>query len=113
MITNAGEIPQKWQQILDRCFGERDWRKYFYEQIEEEDLIEGHITKKRKSTSPERIEEYILQRLRTIFPAVANKTYWLRNKKNQCMYLLAFACSSNNKNAQSIALRIANHILKD
>ena len=110
LVTRDGNMPRKWQELHDRIFGEEEWRDWFYREVSEPDLFEGLITKSEKTTSPERIEAYLLQRLRSAFVGVANRTAHLKNSKTT-MYLLAFACS--NERGKSTALRIANHILKD
>lgn len=60
--------------------------------------------------SVEVIGRYFVERLRGIFPAVAEPRV-LRNASNNPMYLLCFA--AGNEKGAKIALRIAEHLLKE
>jgi len=51
-----------------------------------------------------------LERLKTIFTAVANNPLSLRNSRNVPLYLLCFA--AGNPRGASTALKIAQNILK-
>jgi hypothetical protein len=55
------------------------------------------------------IGRYFNNRLKTIFPGVAEEPKVLRNSANSPLYLLCFA--AGNPKGAPIALRIANHLL--
>ncbi len=57
------------------------------------------------------IENYFNERLKQIFAGVADKPGMLRNSSNSLLYLLCFAVGSER--GKGIALRIAEHLLKD
>lgn len=65
-----------------------------------------------KDASPEHIKEYLISRLKTIFPCVSNNPRIFKNSKNSPMFLFCFAISNESVAAQRLALRIADHILK-
>lgn len=111
LTPHHGKIPEAWQARLDRMLGDRGWRDVFYIESEVDDLF-GNVTKDRqKATDIARIESYLLGRMRGIFAGVAKHGLPLRNSRGQCMYLLTFA--SGNKKGAPIALKIAQHILKN
>ena len=56
------------------------------------------------------IGRYFIDRLRTIFPGVADKPMVLKNSANCPLYLFCFA--AGNARGVPIALKIANHLLK-
>jgi hypothetical protein len=62
--------------------------------------------------STETIGRYFLRRLEEIFAGVAPKPAVLRNSRNVPLYLLCFAVGNPGR-GKDIALRIANHLLKE
>ena len=65
------------------------------------------------NASPEHIKEYLISRLKTIFPCVSNNPRIFKNSKNSPMFSFCFAISNESVAAQRLALRIADHILKN
>ena len=59
----------------------------------------------------ETIGRYFNNRLGQIFAGVAGEPGVLRNTKNNPLYLLCFAVG--NENGKKVALRIAEHLLKE
>ncbi|MFZ5864157.1 MAG: hypothetical protein ACOYXR_15145 [Nitrospirota bacterium] len=59
----------------------------------------------------ETIGQYFNDRLKDIFAGVAAEPGVLRNSTNSPLYLLCFAVG--NERGKDIALRIANHLLKE
>ena len=78
-------------------------------------LVDGDEDEERlvKDASPEHIKEYLISRLKTIFPCVSNNPRIFKNSKNSPMFLFCFAISNESVAAQRLALRIADHILKN
>lgn len=56
----------------------------------------------------ERVEAYVVDRLRSAFYAVSPRVGQLKNSRNH-IYSLVFCCG--NPNAEGVAMKIANHIL--
>lgn len=94
-------------------FGTNDWYDNFYQEPEQPQLslfnyrIDNRVEKVADLTV---INNYFVKRLKEIFPGVAEKPCVLRNSKNSPLYSLCFA-AANPKGAK-IALKIAQHILK-
>ena len=108
-----------WENTIDRLLGDNSWRTEFYKkdpQLSLFDLgvIDGGEEEDRlvKDASPEHIKEYLISRLKTIFPCVSNNPRIFKNSKNSPMFLFCFAISNESVAAQRLALRIADHILK-
>jgi len=109
MLTSDGQIPEGWKARLDACFGTSDWYGAFYQEVEDVTLF-GTNRHRLKVADFDRIEAFMVKRLQTIFPAVAEHPRRLCNSKGSPMYSLCFA-AANLKGAE-IALRIADHLLK-
>ena len=110
LLTRSGDIPEAWQQRLDRIFGTPTWREAFYEKREEQTLF-GIEDKTAKIASPESIAAFYNERLKEVFPAVSPRPAIMRNSRKNPIYLLCFA-SSNPGKGGNIAVGIANHLLK-
>lgn len=111
LLPKNGDVPQAWQNTLDRLLGEKNWREAFYApQSENPHLFGKSAAGVQKLATPRIIERYFVQRLKTIFAGVAEHGLPLYNKKNYLMYLLCFACG--NRRGAPIALRIAKNLLK-
>lgn len=91
MASKSGEIRQEWQDTLDRSLGLKGWRDAFYAEEEEADLFEGTRSRKVKDASPEKLEQFYLDRLRTIFPTVMKNCVRLTNSKNPSSKVKALA----------------------
>lgn len=111
LLRRDGNIPQGWQQRLDLIFGDRGWRDIFYRKEMTQSLFDDRREMTQKTGGFEEITQYLKKRLKSIFAGVAENPLHLYNSRNNPLYLLCFACG--NKKGASIALRIAEHILKE
>lgn len=109
-----------WENTIDRLLGDNSWRTEFYKKdpqvsLFDLGLVDGGEEGDRlvKDASPEHIKEYLISRLKTIFPCVSNNLRIFKNSKNSPMFLFCFAISNESVAAQRLALRIADHILKN
>lgn len=109
-----------WENTIDRLLGDNGWRTEFYKKdpqvsLFDLGLIDGGEDEDRviKDASLEHIKEYIISRLETTFPCVSNNPRIFKNSKNSPMFLFCFAISNESVAAQRLALRIADHILKN
>lgn len=97
-----------WERALNRFFGTDDWKDAFYSWTKEVTLF-GEEEVLVKDTDFDGIARYFVNRLKKVFPGVAENPLPLRNSKNIPLYLLCFAVA--NPRAVKPALRIAQHIL--
>jgi hypothetical protein len=111
MLTKSGQINPTWEANLNRLLGTTEWRRVFYETREEPTLFDEMERTQERTYDEDRAAEFILDRMRQIFVGVGRPAVPLRNSKGTCMYHLVFACG--NPRAKLLALRIAEHILKN
>jgi three-Cys-motif partner protein len=111
MLTKSGKINPTWRKRLDRLLGTREWREVFYQAQDEPDLFSEERKSQHRTFDEDRAVKFILKRMDQIFAGVGRAALPLRNSKGTCMYHLVFACG--NPRGKSVALRIAEHILKD
>lgn len=109
LLRKDGEISAAWQKRLTAMFGTDDWYEAFYQTRLTKDLFGEHVTTK-KTGDFDTIGRYFVERLKTVFPGVAENPLPLYNSRNNPLYLLCFAAA--NPRATKPALRIAQHILK-
>lgn len=109
LLRKDGQINAAWQHRLNVMFGSSDWYDAFYQTKMTRDLFGEYVTTE-KTGDFDTISRYFVDRLKTIFPGVAENPLPLYNSRNNPLYLLCFATA--NPNAVRTALNIANHILK-
>jgi len=111
LLKRDGNIPPGWQKRLDLLFGDTGWREIFYRKEFTPSLFDDSTEITTKTGGFEQIAQYLIERLKSIFAGVADNPLYLYNSRNNPLYLLCFACG--NKKGAGIALRIAEHILKE
>ncbi|NQT60094.1 MAG: three-Cys-motif partner protein TcmP [Bacteroidetes bacterium] len=102
-------MPLSWETKLDDILGTNEWKDSFYSEIQEATLF-GNETNTVKDTDFNKISEFIIEKLKSIFAGVAENPLLLRNSKNNPLYLLCFA--SGNPRGAKTAVKIAQNILK-
>ena len=119
MLPKNGKY-ETWEDCIDRLLGDKDWRTEFYKKDPQMSLfdygfIENENPEERliKDATPAHIKEYIIKRLKTIFPCVSENPRIFKNTNRSPMFLFCFAISNGSEKAQKLALRIADHILKN
>ncbi|MCY4610706.1 MAG: hypothetical protein OXC38_03250 [Gammaproteobacteria bacterium] len=110
LLKKQGDIPEPWKRRLDLLLGTTDWYDEFYK-IEPESTLFDVDQERVIKASMETIGRYFNDRLREIFSGVAERPGVLRNSSNNPLYLLCFAVG--NERGKPVALRIAEHLLRD
>lgn len=108
LLTQDGDIDEKWANRLDRLFGTSDWRAKFYS-TQQHDTLFGPTESIQRHVTEQNIQRFIEERLKSCFVAVA-QSRMLRNSRSSPLFALCFA-ASNEKGAKP-ALNIAQHILE-
>lgn len=111
----------KWEDCVDRLLGDSGWQTEFYKKDPQLTLFDtipdetdlNDEERLVKDANPEHIKDYIISRLETIFPCVSKHPRIFRNSRRSPMFLFCFAISNESPKAQKLALRIADHILKN
>ncbi len=112
LLTHDRNIPQEWQEALDRFLGTQDWRSKFYNVEESTDLFGQALAAHKRDLDGGKLEQFVLDRLRTIFPVVMDEGVPLTNTKGQAMYLLCFASANPSPKVKNLALKLARWATK-
>lgn len=108
LLTRSGDLPASWRQRMDKFLGTADWYDKFYKAVPEPTLFgDQRVLVK---VSMDVMGRYFNDRLKQVFPGVAEEPGVLWNSSNNPLYLLCFAVG--NERGKAIALRIANHLLR-
>jgi three-Cys-motif partner protein len=111
MLARGGVEQKGWSEKLDRLFGSHEWQQEFYQESKEVDLFSDNGGVTNKIANYELIDSHYRTRLMTIFEGgVCTKPLRLLNNQGTPLFSLFFACS--NPRASTVAMRIANHVLK-
>lgn len=110
LLTRSGDIPKGWRRRLDLLLGTDDWYDQLYE-VETNPTLFGSDEERVVKATTETIGRLFIDRLKEIFPGVAEQPGVLRNSVNNPLYLLCFAAA--NERGAPIALNIANQLLRD
>lgn len=111
LLRKDGQMDNTWVDCIDRLLGDHGWQNEFYKEDPQQNLF--GTTSMVKDINTDGLKEYIIQRLTSVFQAVAPQPRIFRNTKQSPILLFCFAVASKNEAAQRLALRIANHILKE
>jgi three-Cys-motif partner protein len=106
--------PKKWAALI-RMLGSDDWEQAWYTPKSVGSLFDalgetptiGDV----RVAGVDDMEEYVRQRLETIFPYVSPKPLRLNTKGGAPGFALFLACSNPKPQAYGLAARIADHIL--
>jgi len=109
VLTRSGDIPESWRRRMDLMLGTGEWYERVYA-VNEEPTLFG-VEQQRSRGGAGVIGELFHKRLRALFPGVARRPAVLRNSTNSPLYQLHFAAA--NERGSKVALRIAEHLLKE
>ena len=107
-MLGAVERFPAWESRLERSLGTNQWQESL-QPLRSRRTLFG-VEEQRATATVEQIGQFLVQRLESVFPAVAQNPAILRNSTSSPLYLLCFA--AGNERGGKVALRIANHILK-
>jgi three-Cys-motif partner protein len=112
MLKRSGDIPASWRKRLDTILGASDWYELTFQKERNQGLFgEEEVTV--KISDFETIVEYVVWRLQSVFPGVADNPLPLLNSRKNPLYLLCFAVSNPSPKAKDLALRIARDVLRN
>jgi len=100
---------------LNRMLGTTEWQEIFYDNKKSGstgDMFDDDNIKNERTASVKDLEDYVKDRLLSIFPYVS-KPLPLFTKKNAQLYSLFFLCVSNpSSKATALAKKVSTFILK-
>ncbi len=108
ILPTHREPDDNWATILDRVFGNREWRNSLYRSYSQPNLF-GEEEIQTVRGEQRAIVDLYLQQLSRVFPAVAPNPKWFHNSRNSPLFALIFAAA--NQRGGPIAVRIANDLL--
>lgn len=108
LLTAKEPPPEAWAQRVTRTLGTDSWHEVFYQKGTVNTLF-GQKRMEIRDADFERVSSFFVERLKAVFPAVAENPLPLRNSKNTPLYLLCFAAC--NPRGAVTALKIARYIL--
>lgn len=109
LLTTKKLPPDSWGEALTRAFGTEEWKPRFYAAPTQTrmDFGDEEAQESVKIADFKQIEQFFIERLKTLFPFVASNPLYLRNSQNTPLFLLCFAAHN------ATALKIAQDVLKD
>ena len=111
MLPNEGVV-DNWRKKINDLFGDTDWESRFYKPNPQMNLF-GEADQMIKEINTKELAAYICERLKSIFPYVADNPRLLYNAKMSPLFLFCFAVSNPNPKAYGLAKKVAEeHILK-
>ncbi len=110
LLPRSGDIPAPWRERLNLLLGTKDWYDEFYS-IETTPTLFGTDQERVVKATMGTIGRYFNDRLNQVFAGVVEEPGVLRNSLNNPLYLLCFAVG--NERGKKIALRIAEHLLRE
>jgi three-Cys-motif partner protein len=111
MLTRGKKPPASWIARIDRILGTEAWQEIFYKELVEQGLFGEEVTRIVKTATFASMTKFFLERLESVFEGVSPEAMALTNSTGNPLYMLCFAAGS--KAGAPIAVRIANHLLKD
>jgi len=96
---------------LNKIFGTPDWFEHFYRTRRLNDIFGKSLQVISKACDFHRIGEFYSSRLRTIFSGVASKPKVFCNSRGSALFQFFFA--AGNIKGAPIAIRIAEHLIRD
>jgi len=111
MLINDRKPPKAWSDRLTRIFGTDEWEKAFYSSTFWQSILDPSqdVEQVRKTADKTQITEFFVDRLKTIFAAVAKPGY-LYNSRG-LLFVLLFA-AGNDKGAK-IGVKIADDLMRE
>ena len=111
LLPKNGAIGETNLRVLDAHLGGREWYQRFYS-VETERTLFGDRERLVKIADPSLIETFYLEKLRKYFAGIADKPLWLRNSKSCPLFLLCFGVGNPHPKAKTLAIRLAEAVLK-
>ena len=110
ILPTERQPDEQWAAVLDRVFGDPEWRNAFYSTHRQPTLFgEDQVFTVRGDQQA--IVDAYLAKLGTVFEKVAPEPRWLLNRMNSPQFAFMFAAS--NPRGAPIAVRIADHLLRN
>jgi three-Cys-motif partner protein len=110
-LLSTNKLPdEKSSKLLNETFGTEDWKKEFYSVEETPTLFSTDESFVKKTATFDKIGQFLVKRLQSVFSKVVENPLYLRNSKEIPIYLFCFA--AGNPNGAETAVKIASYLTK-
>ena len=109
MLTKRGKIPATWARRIDEHLGPCNWQNASYKETEQIDLFLPDSSALKKTMNAEGLRQFVLERLKSIFPFVCERQLELRNSRGAILYHLFIICANPKPAARNLAMKLAGH----
>jgi three-Cys-motif partner protein len=103
LMPRKGLPPAVWQAKIDAMMGDQTWRNFYVP--EAQTGLFGDSNSAERKVDLNEISKYVMARLRTIFPGVAQNGAVMSNRR-AALYLLTFCCANPRAKALSLKVRV-------
>lgn len=107
MLPQSGNIPEEWGHRIDTHLGPCNWREAAYKLTTEPDLFSSAVCSIKKDISVDGLRQFMLERLRSIFPSVGEQQLEMKNSRGAILYHLFIICANPNPKAKALSMKIA------
>jgi three-Cys-motif partner protein len=103
------EIPKANKEKLDKIFGDDTWESALYKESIQQNFL-GEIFYDKASV--DEIREYILGKMKKVFPHVSSKSRFLKTSTHSPLFLLCYAISNDSPKAIALGDKVVTDIIK-
>ncbi|MGA9795728.1 MAG: three-Cys-motif partner protein TcmP [Rhizomicrobium sp.] len=107
---SMADLTEEKRNSITRILGTSDWVQNFYAEAKQKSLFDNVGTSSVRTLNVDAIENFVFERLKSLFPSVLRPLRLLGPTKAP-LFSLFFAVSNPNQTAQKLANRIASHII--
>jgi three-Cys-motif partner protein len=111
MLAKHGNIPEAWAKRIDDHLGPCDWRNATWKETERIGLF-SRSSALSKAMDAEGLRQFVLRRLKTVFPYVCETQLELKNSRGAVLYHLFIICANPSPQARNLAVKLASHAVK-
>lgn len=111
LLKRDGNIPPEWARRIDEHLGPCDWRSALYRESRKQDLF-GDMLSTEKAVVLTQLQDFIRERLASLFHYVHPESVPLKNSKGSVLYDLFIMCANPSPKAVELVQRLANGAIR-
>jgi three-Cys-motif partner protein len=111
-VTNSGRVLEQSEDLIDQMLGTRDWRHEVLEEQPLSDLFGSLDIQVQKIGGAEHFEKVAIRQLKLAFRGGVSTKAMPLGRNGMHEFSLVFACANPKPAANTLALRLANAVLK-
>ena len=106
LLRRDANLPNEWVAAIETHLGQCDWRNAMYRPQSQRDLF-GDDSAREKAVTVSELQNFVLERLQSIFAYVHPEAVSLRNSKRAILYDLFILTANSSPAAIALAKRLA------